>query len=244
MYDDVNNDVNSQILEQNPETEQQQVEAAPIPEQEAQQPVKPQESWKQLRQQRERAERERDEAYQLIRQMQQQQPQQQQESDDDELNIDPDTYAEGKHLSKVDRKVRKLEEQLRQYQQQSQSQSIESRIIAQYPDFDKVVSVDNIEKLKEDFPELSATLHSSNDLYSKAISTYKLIKKLGISHDNMYDKEQAMVQKNAAKPKPSAAINPQRGDSPLSKANAFENGLTDELRKQLQREMFDAMKAR
>lgn len=35
-------------------------------------------------------------------------------------------------------------------------------------------------------------------------------------------------------------LSPQQGDSPLSKANAFANGLTEDLKKQLQKEMFEA----
>jgi hypothetical protein len=57
----------------------------------------------------------------------------------------------------------------------------------------------------------------------------------------MADKLRA--QKNAAKPKPLASVNPQQGDSPLSKANAFANGLTDDLKKQLRKEMEDARRS-
>jgi len=238
MFDDIDNlpqvpeEVETQELEQKAEQPQQE------------QKVSPAESFKQLRELKEKAQRERDEAYRLLKQYEDNQNSKQhaQESIDDDLNIEPDQYAEGKHLSKVDKKVRKLEEQLKQYQQQSSAQSVENKILAQYPDFDKIVSQDNIEQLRNDFPELAQTLHSSNDLYSKAISTYKLIKKLGISPENTYENERAIVQRNAAKPKPLASIAPQQSDSPLSKANAFANGLTEELKSQLHKEMMLAMK--
>ncbi len=238
MFDDIDNLIQVPEEIETQETEQ----SAQQPQQE--QKVAPAESFRQLRELKEKALRERDEAYRLLKQYEDQQSnkQQAQESNDDDLGLDADQYAEGKHLSKVDKKVRKLEEQLKQYQQQSSAQSVENKILAQYPDFDKIVSQDNIEQLRNDFPELAQTLHSSNDLYSKAISTYKLIKKLGISPENTYESERAIVQRNAAKPKSLASIAPQQSDSPLQKANAFANGLTDELKSQLHKEMMLAMR--
>jgi multidrug efflux pump subunit AcrB len=238
MFDDIDN------LPQVPEEVETQ-ETEPVEQPQQEQRVAPQESFRQLRELKEKAQRERDEAYRLLKQYEDNQnnKQQVQDSQEDELGLDADQYAEGKHLSKVDKKVRRLEEQLKQYQQQSSAQSVENKILSQYPDFDKIVSQDNIEQLRNDFPEMAQTLHSSNDLYSKAIATYKLIKRLGISPENTYDVERAAVQRNAAKPKSLASIAPQQSDSPLSKANAFANGLTDELKSQLHKEMMAAMRA-
>src|ERR1700759_5609369 len=114
MFDDIDN--LPQVSEEIETQETEQVEAAPI-----EQKVAPQESFRQLRELKEKAQRERDEAYRLLKQYEDQQnnKQQAQESNDDDLGLDADQYAEGKHLSKVDKKVRKLEEQLKQYQQQS-----------------------------------------------------------------------------------------------------------------------------
>jgi hypothetical protein len=56
--------------------------------------------------------------------------------------------------------------------------------------------------------------------------------------------DRAAAQKNASKPKPLASVSPQQGDSPLSRANAFANGLTPELQKQLRQEMEEARKNR
>ena len=54
------------------------------------------------------------------------------------------------------------------------------------------------------------------------------------------DKAKAVI--NAQKPRPLTSISPQQGDSPLSKANAFANGLTPELQAQLLKEMKQSMK--
>ncbi len=189
-----------------------------------------------LRIARAKAERERDELAQQLARMYQQPPQQQQQQ---ESNPNPDDLVEWKH---VDKRIRDLENQIKGYQQQSQESIIEARLKAQYPDFDRVVSRDNIDILKAEYPELAETLNSSSNLYSKAVSAYTLIKKLGIQQDDNSYLDRARLQKNMSKPKPLASISPQKGDSPLSKANAFAEGLTDSLKEQLRKEMFAAMK--
>jgi hypothetical protein len=199
-----------------------------------------QRDFKELREAKKRIERERDE---LARKLQETlQPKQTQEEDLD-IRINPEDLVEGKHLSKYDKKIRKLEEQLKHYQQQNVSISAETRLKSMYPDFDKVVSAENISQLNETYPELAYTLRSSTDLYNTGVSAYTLIKKLGIHQDDNYVQERERVQKNMAKPRSVASIAPQQSESPLTQVNAFSNGLTDDLKKQLHKEMIDAMKA-
>lgn len=64
-----------------------------------------------------------------------------------------------------------------------------------------------------------------------------MIKNLGIVPQEVPNTEQERVNKNMAKPRPLISASPQQGDSPLSHANAFANGLTDDLKKQLWKEM-------
>lgn len=196
-----------------------------------------------MRELKKKAERERDEAVRRMQELEsyrQQAPQQQQEAPvDDDVNLNPDDLVEWKHVQK---KMRKLEDQLRSYQQQTSVTTVEARLKYQYNDFDQVVSADNIELLKASYPELAQTLNDSKDLYAKAVSAYTLIKKLGINAEE-YTQDKQMAQKNAAKPRPLTSVSPQQGSSPLSKANAFANGLTDELRKQLAKEMYEARKS-
>jgi len=52
------------------------------------------------------------------------------------------------------------------------------------------------------------------------------------------------VQANTAKPRPLTSVSPQSGESPLSRANAFAEGLTPELKKNLFKEMQEAKKNR
>jgi len=251
MLDDtLNNEVvvEQTVIEQ-PETEQatevaqnEQTTSAPEPVQEKE--VSTAKNMRALREKSERAERERDAALHQLKEIEAQKAANQAPVEDDEINIGPDDLAEGKHLSQVSRKIKKLEEQIKGYQQQTTAVSIEAKLKSAYPDFDTVVSKDNIDALKESYPEIAQSLSESQDIYSKAVSAYTLIKKLGIHVEDLYSADRAMAQKNATKPKPLASVSPQQGDSPLSRANAFANGLTEELKVQLRKEMEEARRNR
>ncbi len=229
--------------------EQPVVEAAPIAEQEYEpseevvpepapvvQKTAPQESWKTLREKAERAERR---AAELERALLEAQKDSDDDDEDLDVNVDDDSLVEGKHLSKVSKKIQHLEKQLRSYEQQTSLSATEVRLKNKYPDFDAIVSVENLESLRSSHPEIAHTIDSSNDLYSKAVTAYTMIKRLGISpQEDIFKHEKEIAQKNAMKPKSLASISPQQGDSPLSKANAFANGtLTEEMKTQLWKEM-------
>jgi len=189
-----------------------------------------QDNLRALREKSERLERERDE---YMRQLKEAQA----SKDDSDLSLGDADLAEGKHLKKLQQEIKKLRQESEVNKQQSQVTQTEVRLKSQYSDFDKVVSADNIAALRESYPELAASINANNDLYSKAVSAYTMIKKLGIHQEQVYAPEKARIAQNAAKPKPSATIAPQKSDSPLSQANAFANGLTPELQKQLWSEM-------
>lgn len=200
-----------------------------------------QESFKAIREAKEKAERERDvymkHALELeMKYKQQEQDRKQipvvQEEQEVDLDIDEDSLVDGKHLKAVASKIKRLEAQLEQ-------RSIEDKIRSQFPDFEKVVSAENVEKLNQQFPEIAQMLKDTGDIMAKASAAYSVIKKFGI-HKDVYQSDKAKAQANAAKPRPLASVNPQQGDSPLSKANAFANGLTPELQEQLRREMYES----
>lgn len=196
-------------------------------------------NFRAIRERAERAERERDE---LMRMLSQEKPHVQQPEQEEDLNfnVDSDALVEGKHLSKVDKKIKILERKLAQYEQRSTETNAETRLKSQYSDFDSVVTAENIMQFKEQYPELAQALNAAPDLYAKGKSAYVLLKKFGIAQDPITVAERAVVQKNAAKPKPVVSISAQQGNSPLSQANAFANGLTKDLQEQLQREMYEA----
>lgn len=189
-----------------------------------------QESFKELREKAKQLERERDE---YMRKLQEAQA----SKDSEDLSIQDSDLAEGKHLKKLQSEIKRLRQESEASRQQSALTQTEIRLKSQYADFDRVVSPDNIAQLREAYPELAASINANNDLYTKAVSAYTMIKKLGIHQDPIYTAEKDRIARNATKPKPTATIAPQKSDSPLQQANAFAQGLTPALREQLRAEM-------
>lgn len=194
-----------------------------------------------LRELKERAERERDDLLRKLSTIEAQSKKEEPPPPED-FTVAPDDLVEGKHLTRYDRKIKELEGQLKSYQEQSTANSVEAKLLSQYPDFEKVVTEENVRLFSTAHPELAKTINSSSDLYNKAVSAYTMIKKLGIKPQNTYDAERAKVHENATKPRSLASVSSQEGDSPLTKANAFADGLTEDLKKRLYKEMVDAAK--
>lgn len=227
--------------EEQHETEQTETNEQQQPEKKEENPAA--ENFKRLREKSERAERERDEAVRILKEMYAKQ-EKISDSDDEDFKINDDDLVEGKHLSKFQKKIKKLEQQVHNYEQVSDQLRTETRLKSQYADFDKVVNQENIEVLREKYPELADSIANSSNLYNKAVSAYTLIKRLGIAVEDNYSQDRELAQKNSSKPRPLSSVAPQQGDSPLSRANAFANGLTDELKAQLRKEMEEARKYR
>lgn len=191
-----------------------------------------------LREAKERAEYERDEAIRYIQRMQTQNTDQHPSTD--EKDLAPDDLTEKWY---VDKRIKNLENQIKQYEQYTQSNVAEARIRSQYNDFDQVVTPETIEILRNTYPEVAQTLHATPDLYSKAVSTYNIIKKFGISrsHNPQAEYEKQLAQRNASKPRSTNSVSPQQGETPLNKANEWANGiLTQERKSQLYKEMMEA----
>lgn len=231
-----------------------QPEETPVPDQNSEQPeeqaqqkqeTERKNNFEELRKQKARLERERDEAYARLKEYEAQKAKPKEEQEDASyFGLSESDIVEGKHLKAVNKEIKRLRDELSNYQQKSAEMTTEARLKAQYSDFDTVVSPENINALRDSYPEIAQTLNSSPDLYSKAVSAYTLIKKLGIHQPDLYAAERSRAQENAAKPRPSASLSPQSGDTPLTHANAFAEGLTPDLRKKLWSEMEEARKRR
>ncbi len=155
---------------------------------------------------------------------------------EEDFGIADEEIAEGKHLKKVYSELKNLKNQI----QQERLASIPERLKTKFGDFDQVVSVENIERLKKEEPELYSTLTAGNDLYSKGVAAYKAVKALGYTNKELETQKQ-QVHQNHNRPMSAHSI---RGQSALSDKNVFAGGLTPELKKRLQHEMSEAVKAR
>src|SRR6266403_210078 len=175
----------------------------------------PQESFQEIRSKAEKLQRERDEAVATLRRIEeyalQQQQQVKQPEPEPEPEYDDDDYIEGKHFKN---EINYLKRELNQFKQQAQSSSIEQQLRSKYNDFDKVMTYENIAKLRELKPENASSLHQSADLYNKAAATYTILKELGIHQENTYEPERERAQQNFNKPQTAAAL--KKTDSALS----------------------------
>jgi hypothetical protein len=184
-------------------------------------------NFKRLREEKERTERENAELLRAMRELQAKQI----VPNDDHLTQEEKIYKS------LQQEIASLKSEVKEYHTQTSMMSTKARLQAQHPDFYSVVNEENIARLRDEYPEIAHTLDSSKDMYTGGVAAYTMIKKLGIGGQDMYKEEKELAQKNAAKPKNSASITPQQGQSPLSQANAFQHGLTDALKKQLNDEM-------
>ena len=225
--------------------EQQEEAVAQPQEQEAPQLSDREMNFKLLREKNDRIERERNVLAEQLKQYEARAAKsvKTQPEPEEDYGFAEDDLIEGKHLKTVKRELKSMQKKLKAQETQSNQIAIENRLKSQYSDFDAIVSKKNIDILRQSHPEIAATLANSSDLYSSAVSAYTFIKKLGIGSEDTYKKDREVAHNNAAKPRPSASVAPQKSDTPLSQANSFANGLTDELKAALLREMNEARKS-
>lgn len=231
-----------QALPETPETQ----ESTPAPRESSKEM-----NFRALREKASQLERERNEALQRIEALERAVKQTQQgaptntpsfDEEDEGIDINPDDYAEGKHVAKLQKQIRKITNELKSYKTQSETMLVEQRLKMQYPDFDAIVTKENLDSLRLTYPELYQTLSTSNNIYNAGVSAYTMLKRLGIAADEQAFMEKQQLLKNSSKPRSLNTVAPQTGDSPLSKANAFANGLTEDLRRKLYEEMVMAAK--
>jgi hypothetical protein len=142
----------------------------------------------------------------------------------------------------TDDKYKKLAREQQNMKLQMMAQNAEQQLRKQYPDFDDVVSPDNIAILNEAEPEIAQSIGSQADLFSKAVAAYKAIKKFGIYEPKEIAQNKETIDKNLAKPRPATSVSPAIGANPLTRANAFANGLTEERKAENYRKMVEASK--
>ncbi len=121
-----------------------------------------------------------------------------------------------------------------------QADNLDLRLKSKYPDFDQVVNSAALKKLAQEDPELAYAIDSTQDMYAKAVSAYKMLKTR--MPQEQYNEDDERFEENMYKPRSSNSLNPGRSDSPLSHANAFQRGLSQEERSKYYREMQEAIK--
>jgi hypothetical protein len=238
---DQNEQIEEPIEETNiEETEQQEESTEPAPKDAKQ-------SWRELSEKAAKADalqKERDQYLELLKQIHENSVRQQQQSqykepeeEFDYSSIDDDDLPDGKTVKKLIKSEQKKRERLEQYIKDQQQIQYENQILhemkSKFGDFDSVVNKENITKFRELRPGLARSLYANPDLREKAIETYYAIKDLGIYEPVSYTQDRDRVKKNASKPKSTQSLGGRESNDPLSYANAFSEGLTEELKRKL-----------
>jgi len=149
--------------------------------------------------------------------------------------IDKSDWATYEAVEKLAAKIaaEQTQKALKEERERIRKEQAPQRIKSRFEDFEAVVTKENVEQLREIEPDIAEALSMIGDEEKKAVAAYKYIKAFV---PNMAEAEASKkrIQENANQPKSlSSAV----GKSPLTKASAFEQGLTPDLKKQLYAEM-------
>lgn len=150
-------------------------------------------------------------------------------SDDDIL-----TKSQAKKLA-----TRMAREEAERLYKERDASTAGDRIKSRFPDFDEIVTQENVEFLKKQKPELALSLSHNPDPYAQAVAVYDALKMIGVSGRKEPPVEREKALKNAQKP---LSVNAITQNSAIGNVHMFENGITPELKAKLWKEMQECRK--
>lgn len=145
-------------------------------------------------------------------------------SQDEDIVIEDSELVEGakvkKLLARQEREVlKKAQEIARQTYQQIDSENFSTKLKSAYPDYDRVVNEQNVEKLQDEDPEFYAAVSEVSDNFKRREMCYKRIKKLVQQEEKPKVKAQDVVDENR---KSAGAFYTPSGQGPMSNPYGFE----------------------
>lgn len=165
----------------------------------------------------------------------------------DEFGLPKDALAEVQQVEKiVEARLRERDEQYRKQLESERQISAERALNAQYKDLYQVLSPENLRRLEQEEPEISASIAANPDIYSAKIAAYKQIKKLGITEEN-YNQQRVnqRLAENIQRPKNPAALAPRQGSQALAAAptnTGFAESISEDMAARYRKEMEDAIR--
>ena len=165
------------------------------------------------------------------------------QEEESDFTYNDDDLVEGKHLSQVTKKIQQLEQRLAQQQKQAMEMTSEARLKATYPDFDKVVTHENVVRLREEYPHFASMLAESSDVFTKGAAAHDLIKRLNIYKEDSFVDDKYKALQNNQKPRALNSLPSQHTDSALSNAARY-NAPSEEEKKRHYKEMMEAIQSR
>ncbi|CAB4184535.1 hypothetical protein UFOVP1478_11 [uncultured Caudovirales phage] len=178
------------------------------------------------------------------------QQQQQPVEEDEDLNIDDDSFIEAKqykkHIKNIQKDLKETKKLLEENSKKNAMANAQVLLKSQFNDFDTVVSEENLKKLSDTQPVLYRTLLASSDIYDRGYSAYAMIKNSNIIKNNsQYSDQDKRLEENKAKPRAIGNASPQSGDTPLSKVGDYDRRiLTEERKDQLRKQVEEAKRNR
>lgn len=219
-----NNDIPVEQTEyQNDEQQQQDLSSQPIEDEKKEVEVDPKESFKELREKKSQAEKERDEAYYYINYVLKQKQSQQnkevkKEEEEFDINAVPDDdLLQGNQLKKYSSNVKK---DIQQIKKQNDEFIAEYRLNQEYKDFNNVLTDENVALLAKKKPWLAKRLASEPNVYDKAKEAYLAIKEFGIYSSEENDLSEK-ISENIKKPKDTALDSSSGQSNGLDYAHGF-----------------------
>lgn len=174
---------------------------------------------------------------------QQHQLAQQQQPPEEPEPADTDLVEYGR----VKKDIKRVKEEMAQFRNEVATEREEMKLRTKYPDIDEVVTAESMQKLYKEDPDAAIAINDAKSMYTKGLIAYRLIKqsKLEGSPDitPVDDRLEKIAQRNLAKPKSASLVQPQRGVNPLDKANLYTGDFTDELAKELNKQMEESIRA-
>ena len=236
MAEDVDSSVNQEVA---PPTESEQQDVLQDTPTVAHEPlISDQEhNWREARRKMQDLERRAEQQDELIQRLQNQQSQPVEE--DDLAKLADDDIVTAKQARRLAENMARqvADEAIREREASTADERLKNR----FPDYDDVVTRDNIETLKSQDPELAMSLYAlAHDPYAQAVAAYKLLKKQGIGDMAKTQPQKAKALENSRKP---VSVQSVTKSSAIGEVHKFENGLTPELRKELWKEMQQAIKS-
>lgn len=174
-------------------------------------------NFRMLRERAERAERDKEELTRFI----QQQNNQKIDSQDEDFGVEDEDFVSGKSYKKSLKEIKKQlaesQRSLNEFRTQTSEEVAKARLTQEYPNFNKVVTAENIKKLQAQSPAVYQALLSGSDTYATGKAAYEVLEKFNIGR---YDLEDKKILENQLKPKAAASV-PNRTEGAL---HAFEPG--------------------
>lgn len=171
-------------------------------------------NMRQLREQRDQAERRAIEAERLLQQRQQQPP------EEDDLGVEDDALLEGKQLKKYHKNFKGNQQKTQAQIDQINNALSELRLRTKLPDIDSVVTDENLEKLKRVKPAIYRSIMANPDFVDRgevahdAITTWIKPEK--------HAEQDRRLEENKSKPRSSGSVGPQPSDTPLTRVGDYD----------------------